>query len=32
MVIGEHIKENDTEINPCKLKELNNIRSKGHEE
>lgn len=32
MVIGEHIKEADVELNPTKSKELNNIRTKNHEE
>lgn len=32
MVIGEHLKESDVELNPTKSKELNNIRTKNHEE
>jgi GTP-binding protein len=32
MVVGEHILDTDMEMNCCKAKELNNIRSKGKEE
>ena len=32
MVIGEHVLENDMEMNPCKAKQLTNIRTKGKEE
>jgi len=32
MVIGEHLLEKDMEMNPCKVKELNNIREKGKED
>ena len=32
MVIGEHIKSNDVELNPAKEKKLNNIRVSGSEE
>ena len=32
MVIGEHVLESDMDMNPCKAKALNNIRSKGKEE
>ena len=32
MVIGEHLKENDVELNPTKAKQLTNIRTKSHDE
>ena len=32
MVIGEHTKEEDIELNPTKEKKLTNVRSTGHEE
>jgi predicted membrane GTPase involved in stress response len=32
MVIGENQKDQDVELNAVKAKELNNIRTKGHEE
>ena len=32
MVIGEHVLESDMDMNPCKAKELTNIRTKGSEE
>ena len=32
MVIGEHVLETDMDMNPCKAKELTNIRTKGSEE
>ena len=31
-VIGEHVLETDMEMNPCKAKQLTNIRTKGSEE
>jgi len=31
-VIGEHVLETDMEMNPCKAKQLTNIRMKGSEE
>ena len=31
-VIGEHVLDNDMEMNPCKTKHLTNIRTKGSEE
>lgn len=27
MIIGEHTKPNDLEVNPCKAKQLTNIRA-----
>lgn len=32
MVIGEHVLDKDMDMNPCKAKELTNIRTKGSEE
>lgn len=32
MVIGEHLKENDVEVNPAKTKQLTNIRTHSHDE
>lgn len=32
MVIGEHQLETDMDMNPCKAKELTNIRTKGSED
>ncbi|MCL1786253.1 MAG: translational GTPase TypA [Alphaproteobacteria bacterium] len=32
MIVGEHAKENDLEINPVKGKELSNVRSSGADE
>lgn len=32
MVIGEHLKENDVELNPTKTKQLTNIRTHAHDE
>ena len=32
MIIGEHAKENDLEINPVKGKALTNLRASGHDE
>jgi GTP-binding protein len=32
MIIGEHNRENDLNVNPTKLKKLSNMRSVGHEE
>lgn len=32
MVIGEHLKEEDIELNPTKEKKLTNVRSVGSEE
>jgi GTP-binding protein len=32
MVIGEHSRENDLDVNPCKLKKLSNMRAAGSEE
>mmetsp|Transcript_3965 Transcript_3965/g.4769 ORF Transcript_3965/g.4769 Transcript_3965/m.4769 type:complete len:142 (-) Transcript_3965:74-499(-) len=32
MVIGEHVLESDMDMNPCKAKQLTNIRTKGSEE
>jgi GTP-binding protein len=31
MIIGEHCRENDLVVNPCKTKKLTNIRAKGKE-
>lgn len=31
MVIGQHSRENDLEINACKEKQLSNVRSRGHD-
>ena len=31
-VIGEHVLEKDMNMNPCKAKQLSNVRSKGSEE
>lgn len=32
MIIGEHTKPNDLEVNPCKAKQLTNIRAAGKDE
>jgi GTP-binding protein len=32
MVVGENMKESDMELNAVREKELNNIRTKAHEE
>mmetsp|Transcript_15064 Transcript_15064/g.25494 ORF Transcript_15064/g.25494 Transcript_15064/m.25494 type:complete len:703 (-) Transcript_15064:103-2211(-) len=32
MIIGEHSKASDIELNPCKEKKLSNVRNKGSEE
>ena len=32
MIIGEHSRDNDLEVNPCKLKKLSNMRSSGTDE
>lgn len=32
MIIGEHSRENDLEVNPCKAKKLTNMRASGSEE
>ena len=32
MVIGEHTRENDLDVNPCKEKKLSNMRSSGTDE
>ncbi len=32
MIIGEHAKDNDLEINPVKGKQLTNLRASGHDE
>ena len=32
MIIGEHTKPNDIEVNPCKAKQLTNIRAAGKDE
>eukprot|EP00741_Cyanophora_paradoxa_P012561 tig00020614_g12138.t1 len=32
MIIGEHSRENDLEVNPTKEKKLTNVRSVGHED
>jgi GTP-binding protein len=32
MVIGEHLKDEDIELNPTKEKKLTNVRSTGSEE
>jgi GTP-binding protein len=32
MVIGEYVLDDDMEMNPCKAKQLSNVRSKGSEE
>merc|ERR1712100_966668 len=31
-VIGEHILDKDMNMNPCKAKQLSNVRTKGSEE
>ena len=31
MIIGEHCRENDLIVNPCKTKKLTNVRAKGKE-
>ena len=32
MVIGEHVLESNMDMNPCKQKQLSNVRTKGSEE
>ena len=32
MVIGEHARENDLDVNPCKTKKLSNMRAAGRDE
>jgi GTP-binding protein len=32
MIVGEHSKENDIAVNPCKTKHLSNMRSKSSDE
>ena len=32
MIIGEHTKPNDLEVNPCKSKQLTNIRAAGKDD
>ena len=32
MIIGEHCRDNDLVVNPCKTKKLTNMRAKGKEE
>jgi GTP-binding protein len=32
MIIGEHCRDNDLVVNPCKTKKLTNMRAKGREE
>lgn len=32
MIVGEHSRDNDLEVNPCKLKKLSNMRSSGTDE
>jgi GTP-binding protein len=32
MIVGEHCRENDLVVNPCKIRKLTNIRAKGKEE
>ena len=32
MVVGEHSRDNDLVVNPCKAKKLNNIRTHSHDE
>ena len=32
MIIGEHSRENDLEVNPCKGKKLTNVRASGTDE
>lgn len=32
MIIGEHARENDLEVNPCKGKKLTNVRASGSDE
>ena len=32
MIIGEHSKDNDLEVNPIKGKQLTNMRASGHDE
>ncbi len=29
MIIGEHSRDNDLDVNPCKLKKLTNMRASG---
>lgn len=32
MIIGEHSKENDIDVNPCKMKKLTNMRAAGRDD
>ena len=32
MIVGEHIRENDLNVNPCKMKKLSNMRAAGRDE
>jgi GTP-binding protein len=32
MIVGEHNRENDIDVNPCKEKKLTNLRASGHDE
>jgi GTP-binding protein len=32
MIVGEHTRENDIAVNPCKTKHLSNMRSKSSDE
>ena len=32
MIIGEHNRDNDIDVNPCKAKKLTNLRAAGHDE
>ncbi|MDR1243394.1 MAG: translational GTPase TypA [Deltaproteobacteria bacterium] len=32
MIVGEHNRENDIDVNPCKEKKLTNMRASGHDE
>jgi len=32
MIVGEHAKENDIDVNPCKMKKLTNMRAAGRDD
>jgi len=32
MIIGEHSRENDIDVNPCKMKKLSNMRAAGRDD
>jgi GTP-binding protein len=32
MIVGEHNRDNDIDVNPCKEKKLTNMRAVGHDE